>query len=134
MQFPSQLFRRLRSLKTNEDGVISVELAVITPFFIFLILGAFEMANYQMLKGDVLHTVRTIGRQLSVGEMQTASANAAVNSELSSWSGVPVTGVVQTSTDITLTVSVPISSVPAFTFLDVFTGKAADASLTFRKE
>lgn len=111
-----------------------MELAVVTPFFIFLILGGFEMANYQMLKGDVLHTVRTVGRQLSVGEMQIASAATAVNAELVSWGGVPLTGITESTTDITLTVSVPISSVPAFTFLDSFVGKAADASLTFRKE
>ena len=55
--FKSRL-RRAAGIRRSEDGSLTVEMALVTPFFILLIIGGFEIANFQMLQGDVQHAVQ----------------------------------------------------------------------------
>ena len=126
--------RRAAGLYRNEDGSLTVEMAVVTPFFILLIIGGFEIANFQMLQGDVQHAVHVVGRQLSVGEIQSSAASGRVDTELASWSGTATTNVTEDAANITIAVTVPISSISKFSFLDTLLGLSAQSSLTFRKE
>ncbi len=128
------LRRRLSRFRSNDRGVITVELAIVMPLFLFLTLGAFELANYQTLEGEVHHVVRTVGRSLSVGDIQAGDAAAAVSASLADWGGTPTTTVTETAGDITLRVSVPISGMSLFSFLDSLQAISAEASLTFYKE
>ena len=129
------ILRRLDNLlRRNTDGVVSIEIAVIMPMFLLLTFGAFELASYQILQGEVHHSVRDVGRSLSVGHMQAADAGTAVTADLVSWGANPVTTVTETTDDITLRVTVPLSEISTFNFLDTLLSMSAEASLTFRKE
>lgn len=128
------LLRRARSFGRAKEGAVAVELAVIAPVFLFLAFGCFELAQFQMLESDVHHVVRTLGRSLSVGEMQSASVQTEVDTMLSEWGGSPNATVTETSNQVTLTVTTPISGISSFTFLSALQSMSARSTLTFRKE
>jgi Flp pilus assembly protein TadG len=124
----------VRQFRANDRGSVSVELSVIMPVFLFLTFGAFEVANYQTLEGEIHHTVRTIGRSLSVGDLQAADAQAAVETSLASWGATPTISVNETASEVTLSVSVAVADIAMFSFLDALQSVSASSSLTFRKE
>ena len=127
----STLFDRFRK---NDEASVTVELSVIMPVFLFLTFGAFEVANYQTLQGEIQHAVRSIGRSLAVGDIAAVDAQTAVATSLSAWGATPTTAVNETTSNVTLTVSVAVSDVSTFSFLDALQSLNASSSLTFRKE
>ena len=113
----SSIDRALYRLRRNQEGALALEMAFVAPLLVLLVAGVVEFGHAYMIRSEMTAIAREGVRRLAVDAMSRDEAEKFIHSRLAKITkasvAVDVTEVEVDSnlTDITLTLSVPLSDV-----------------------
>jgi len=125
---------RLRRFGKEDSGAVTVEFVLWVPVFILILALTVDATVLFKTQANMWTVARDVGRQMSTGLYNNAQALTYANSQLASW-GLPGTAnVAQTNGNVTVTVSVPVTSVVPFNIVGAFTSGSISATVVQKKE
>lgn len=132
----SNLMRKLglRRFRNADSGAVTVEFVIWVPVFILILAITVDATILFKTQANMWTVARDVGRQMSTGLYNNTQALTYANSQLASW-GIPGTAnVAQTNDNVTVTVSVPVTSVVPFNIVGAFTAGNISATIVQKKE
>ena len=132
----SNLMRKLglRRFRNADSGAVTVEFVIWVPVFILILAITVDATILFKTQANMWTVARDVGRQMSTGLYNNTQALTYANSQLESW-GIPGTAnVAQTNDNVTVTVSVPVTSVVPFNIVGAFTAGNISATIVQKKE
>ena len=125
---------RFRSLVRNHRGATAVEFALVFPVMLVLCSGIVEFGWLFYVQNSMTDTARTVTRDVSVGTVTSANAQAAVLSKLSDWGYNFSVTVTDDGTDVTIAIGVPRDEVALANIMDLFGGGTLNTAVTMQLE
>jgi len=130
-----------KSLRKKRRGAAAVEFAVVLPVFVILVFGMIEYGRMVMVQQVITNASREGARTAVLDGATTTSVQSAVttyltNAQLSGGSSTvsPNPATAASGSPITVTVSIPFSSVSWLPSPMYLGGKTLSASTTMRRE
>ncbi len=139
-----------RSLGKDESGANAVEFALVAPVLIILMLGIIQFGMILYTHNNMVQAAREASRILAKEDTTEAEAIAVANTQLG-FSGLtftvtacspviglgggpPCTAPLDPSTDVSVTITVPLSQASLIDILGLFETGDLEATVTMNKE
>ena len=113
------LLARIKRLVTSESGNMSIEFVIAVPLFVAMVTGAVDVSRVFITQANIYGAARDTARVVSRHAMNEETAEAYVASRVAEISGALVeTNVTINASTVTVSISIPISELAKFNFLD----------------